>query len=211
MATLKAARGEIIVCTDDDCYVEPNFLNVALEAFRDPRVGMITGRILLFDADDAPVAIQTSTRSRRFNAGEVLRAGEVQGASLAYRRRAAIAAGGFDPLLGAGTPFPAEDLDFGLRVLAAGWDALYVPEFLVLHHHGRDQEAAARLTRGYRIGAGAVYAKALLEQTSMRRKVLRAWVGQQYLWLRKAPTLLLYEYFGAISYLLARHRAARGA
>lgn len=205
-AALAAARGDFVACTDDDCYVDPGFLEAALEAFEDPRVGYISGRILLFDPDDAPITIQTATEPRRFPAGQVVRAGEVQGASLAFRRQAAIAAGGFDPMLGAGTAFPAEDLDFVLHMSAAGWDGAYVPELLVHHHHGRRGEAAARVYRGYRFGAAAVYVKALLGLPGLRRKVFKTWARQQGRAFRTAPRHAFYEHLGAARYVGARLR-----
>lgn len=210
-AALAAARGGIVACTDDDCYVAPDFLEAILAAFADPRLGYISGRILLFDPDDAPVTIQTATEPKRFPAGAATGVGEIQGASLAFRREAAIAAGGFDPLLGAGTPFPSEDFDFGLRMSASGWDGAYVPELVVHHHHGRKADAAESLFRGYRIGAGAVYAKALLDLPGLRLRVLMAWARQQKWLLRSAPRHAWLEYVGAARYLRARRRARRAA
>lgn len=213
VAALAAARGDIVACTDDDCYAEPDFLDAALKAFADPRIGYISGRILLFDPTDAPVTIQTATEPKRFPAGEATGVGEIQGASLAFRREAAIAAGGFDPMLGAGTPFPSEDFDFSLRMSAAGWDGAYVPELVVHHHHGRKADAAAHLYRGYRIGAAAVYVKALLDLPGLRRKVLVAWAKQQRWMLRTAPKHAFYEHLGAVQYAFARlrRRFARSA
>lgn len=210
VAALAAARGEVVVCTDDDCYAAPDLLSVMLAAFADPNLGYATGRILLFDPTDAPVTIQPSTTPKRFPAGETVPVGDVQGANLAFRRDAAVAAGGFDPLLGAGTPFPSEDFDFSLRMSAAGWDGVYLPEAVVYHHHGRKPDAAARLFRGYRIGAGAVYAKSVFFLPGLRGKVLLAWARQQFWLLRSTPSLMFYEYWGAIRYLLARFGAARG-
>lgn len=205
-AALAAARGDIVACTDDDCYTEADFLEAALAAFADPRIGYISGRILLFDPDDAPVTIQTATEPKRFLAGEMTGVGEIQGASLAFRREAALAAGGFDPMLGAGTPFPAEDFDFALRMSAAGWDGAYVPGMTVHHHHGRKADAAAHLYRGYRMGAAAVYVKALLDLPGLRRKVLVAWARQQRWMLRTAPGHAFYEHLGAMQYVFARLR-----
>lgn len=210
VAALAASRGEIVVCTDDDCYPAPDFLEVNRAAFADPKIGYVTGRILLFDPTDAPVTIQTSTTPARFPAGRSTPVGDVQGANLAFRREAAIAAGGFDPLLGAGTKFPSEDFDFSLRMSAAGWDGAYLPQSVVYHHHGRKPEAASLLFRGYRIGAGAVYAKSVLFLPGLRRQVLLAWARQQYWLLKSTPSLMFYEYWGALSYLCTRLRAGLG-
>lgn len=205
-AALAAARGDIVAFTDDDCYVASDFIEAVRNAFADPRIGVVGGRVTLFDPNDAPVTILTSREPRRFPAGYIMRPGEVHGACLAFRRCAAMDAGGFDPLFGAGTAFPGEDFDLGLRVLAAGWDGAYAPEVVVQHHHGRKLDASRRLIRGYRMGAGAVFTKALLDLRGLRRQVIRAWAGQQFLWLRTAPLLMFYEYIGAVRYLWARRR-----
>ena len=53
----RAAAGEIIAFTDDDCYVSPDYLDRALEAFADPKVGFCGGRIKLYDISDYPITI----------------------------------------------------------------------------------------------------------------------------------------------------------
>lgn len=45
-AGIRAAEGEIIAFTDADCIPHSNWLSAAVEAFRDPKVGGVAGRIV---------------------------------------------------------------------------------------------------------------------------------------------------------------------
>ena len=57
-AGLRAARGEILAFTDDDCYPAEEFLSQLWVAFADPSVGYITGRInAAHDPTDYPITI----------------------------------------------------------------------------------------------------------------------------------------------------------
>jgi GT2 family glycosyltransferase len=100
--------------------------------------------------------------------------GHVQGANMAFRRDVLQAIGGFDPLLGAGTPFPCEDLDAASRASQAGWKGGYFPAPTVHHHHRRRTADVAPLLRSYRYGLGAYFASLLLRRVPPRR-VLGAW------------------------------------
>jgi GT2 family glycosyltransferase len=100
----------------------------------------------------------------------------VHGANLAVRREVLAAIGGFDPLLGPGTPcVAAEDIELVARAVWAGWRARYDPAPVVSHHHGRKPgEEADRVRRGYDYGRGAYYTKFLLDRRA-RRAYLRGW------------------------------------
>src|SRR4051812_1500415 len=45
----RAAQGEIVAFTDDDCYVLPILLDEAVNIFADSRIGYCGGRIELYD------------------------------------------------------------------------------------------------------------------------------------------------------------------
>ena len=54
----REARGALISLTDDDCYVVEDYVDAVLAAFDGrPDVGVLGGRILLFDPADARVTI----------------------------------------------------------------------------------------------------------------------------------------------------------
>jgi hypothetical protein len=68
--------------------------------------------------------------------------------------------GGFDPLLGAGAPFPyCEDRDMTFRVLKRGYTVLDVPDARVTHYGVRPWTALARERRAIGVALGAWHAK----------------------------------------------------
>ena len=159
----RPARGRIVAFTDDDCYPDPAFLDKAVEAMSAPRTGYVGGRIMLHDPMDLRVTIREDMQPEFIAARSVVHAGVIQGANIIVRREALESVGGFDDNLGAGTPFPCEDIDLVQRLSSAGWDGGYDPRPFVEHHHRRRGEDALRgLMRSYDLGRGAHYAKCLL-------------------------------------------------
>jgi len=152
-----------LVFTDDDCYPAQDFLTQALEAFRDPAVGYVGGRTLLFDTTDSPVAIRVDETHHRLEPRTYVPAGLIPGACFAIRRSVAREIGYFDPDLGAGTAFSCEDVDIVARASAAGWAGVYFPPMFVYHHHGRKHSQASALRRHYDYGRGAYHMKLLLD------------------------------------------------
>src|SRR4051794_35573556 len=131
------AKGEIIAFTDDDCFALPNFLDRAVEVFADPRIGYCGGRIELYDKSDDPIATLRYSEPQIFPPYSYMPAGTIQGANMIFRKRTLEDIGGFDDRLGAGTPFPCEDIDACARASFAGWWGGYAPGPTVLHAHGR--------------------------------------------------------------------------
>ena len=81
------------------------------------------------------------------------------GANFAVRTRAARTVGGFDELLGGGSPTGGgEDIEFWVRLVAAGHTLSYEPAAWLWHHH-RDSDAALRAQlAGYATGLGGYLA-----------------------------------------------------
>jgi cellulose synthase/poly-beta-1,6-N-acetylglucosamine synthase-like glycosyltransferase len=163
-AALKIARGEVLAFTDDDCYPASDFLNQVWQAFKDPSVGYIGGRILLHDPADYPVTVNESTIPRSWPGRKFNPVGNVSGANMAFRRQVLLDIGGFDPLLGPGSLFNAvaEDADVTAGASAIGWNGQYCPEVVVRHHHGRKAADVPSLMKSYAIGRGAFNTKLLL-------------------------------------------------
>jgi len=87
------------------------------------------------------------------------------GANFAVRRSAITRLGGFDPLLGAGSPGRGgEDLDMFLRVILAGGRICYLPSALVWHRHRADTLALGEQIYSYGYGLGAYVAKHVLNR-----------------------------------------------
>lgn len=160
----RATRAPLVAFIDDDCYADPAYLQDVITCFAEqPSLGFLGGRIELFDPTDLPVTIKTSRERADYAPGTVLRAGELHGANMAFRRTALEAVAGFDDALGAGTPFPCEDIDVLARLLLAGWPGAYDPRPWVAHHHGRRTSAElAQLMQSYDAGRGAFQTKMVL-------------------------------------------------
>ena len=173
---IAAARGEILAFTDDDCYPRPDYLLALADVFQAHDAGVLGGRVVRHDPTDANVSIRDVDTPASIEPGTFVRPGTVHGANLAMRREVFAAIGGFDPLLGPGTPcVAAEDIELVARAVWAGWRARYDPAFVVSHHHGRKPgEEADRVRRGYDYGRGAYYTKFLLNPRA-RRVYLRSW------------------------------------
>jgi glycosyltransferase involved in cell wall biosynthesis len=172
----RAAAGDVISFTDDDCYVARDYatqLEKALAA--EPDVGFFGGRIELFDPTDLPITILLGDHVYRIRPYKFVRPGAIQGANFGVRRSAIENAGGYDTRLGAGTRFPAEDIELVGRIAALGGSGIYFPKVIVAHHHGRKLKSEkAKLFKGYDWGAGAYYAL-MWRYKHMRLRLLWAW------------------------------------
>lgn len=198
---VRASRGKIVVSIDDDCYPAPDYLDAVSEAFEDPDVGYIGGRILLDDPTDRPVTINTLSEPRTLPPRSHVPAGLIQGANMAFRREVFDRIGGFDELFGAGAAFSGGDVEFAARASARGWKGAYVPEALVYHAHGRKtEEAARRLLRWYDRGRGAYYVKMILD-SPLRAEYLKRWWWSSD---RRRAWQLLRELRGGVAYLARR-------
>ena len=173
----QSARSGIIVCIDDDCYPEKDYLDSIFDCFaNDPRLGFAGGRILLHDPTDRRITIQEHLEPFSFAPGSFIPAGAIHGANVAYRRAALIEVGGFDPWFGGGACYSGEEVELMARISAAGWYGAYDPKPLVYHHHGRKTANDEwRLRRWYDRGRGAYYAKCMLNR-KMRKVYIMKWL-----------------------------------
>lgn len=197
-AGVRAASGEVLVFTDDDCLPTINFIDATKLVFdEDARIGFSGGRILLHDPSDQPITIQESMTREQIEPGQFIEAGLIQGANFAFRRSALLQIGGFDPFFGAGSFYAVEDIDSVARVSAAGWRGVYDPRPLVYHHHGRKTLADATVLEStYARGRGAYYVKCMLG----KRWSTDAW--KQWYWScrRKNLPSLWREFAGGTSF-----------
>jgi len=202
----RETRSALISLTDDDCYVAEDYVDSILAAFDGrPDVGVLGGRILLFDPEDARVTIDERDHPVEIAPRSFVAAGALKGANLSFRREALEAIGGFDPELGAGTPFPCEDLDAVAAVLWAGFKGRFDPRPLVLHHHRRRLPDIPRLKAGYDRGRGAYYAKFLL-RPECRRAYVAGWLRQVRRNLNGAGLVQLFREFRSAAAYLRSHR-----
>lgn len=205
------SSGDIIAFIDDDVYIWPDHIDRAQEIFADSRIGFAGGRVELFDPTDIPWSIQTSTERKLLPPRSYVEPGWLLGANMIFRRQALEAIGGFDPELGPGTRFIADDPDVQQRASFAGWWGLYSPDIVVGHHHRRKANDVLPLMRDYSMGGGAYFVKFLLGSET-RPIFLQIWTRKWY-WdalrlLRggSGARNLWWEVQGAVWYLLHRLR-----
>lgn len=194
------ATGEILAFTDDDCYVDPDYLVALDNMFQDQQVGYGTGRIMLYDPSDFRVTINESMQHKEFPPGKYIAPGEVKGANMAFRRSVLAEISGFDPLFGSGAFFPSEDCDAAARASIGGNKGVYDPHLCVYHHHGRKAGNLGAIYRDYDVGRGAYHAKLLLHC----RKPTHFLQGMRGLPRRilTRPSTLYWELQGAVTYML---------
>jgi hypothetical protein len=194
----RAADGEFIAFTDDDCYPEENYLDAILACFKKDPLGFIGGRILLYDQTDFPITIQELDRRVELRPGDFIPAGLIQGANFAFRRAALEKVNGFDDRMGPGTPFVCDDVEILARLVANGYVGTYDPSPVVYHHHRRKSAAeVASLAKSYDYGRGAYYAKCMLDPV-MRKVYAKNWYRQ----IRNQSGLSTFrETVGAIRFL----------
>jgi GT2 family glycosyltransferase len=172
---------EVVAYTDDDCIVSDGWLAALAAEFQNPDVSAVYGRLLPWESSErtgaevgfkaATERVEYSHRTPPWYIGH--------GGNMAFRRRDLLAAGGFDPLLGAGGFFGAcEDPDIAYRMLAAGKTVVYSPNALAYHKHWKDWRAQRRMERAYGIGAGAQFAKYIRCGDSYGLRLLATWIWQ---------------------------------
>ncbi len=104
-AGLQAARGEIVVCTDDDAFAPHQWLAAILRTFKEvqPTPHIVGGPIVPLVVDRRPSWFRDSYELRSWGEdAHFLRPGERRfpTGNVAYRRNLLLAAGGYDPALG---------------------------------------------------------------------------------------------------------------
>jgi glycosyltransferase involved in cell wall biosynthesis len=180
-AGIKAAKGDLIAFTDDDCYLDDNYYQALRLVFAEPQqfqYGM--GQILLYDqTDDRRIANARIQRMGIIPPGTALPTGTFQGANIFFLREVFEKAGLFRDDLGSGTPFPCEDIEFGTRCSLAGFTGVFTPLVKVLHHHGRKagSREADETVIGYEIGRGAYYGAMIVDG---RTEAWKLWLATTY-------------------------------
>ena len=154
---IREAAHEIVLVTDDDCTVEPDWVGTAWRLMADDPDKLVTGRVLpvgeasaVLDTVDDPIA--------RDHTGKV-RGGLLFPNNMVLNRSLVLAEGGFDERFGPDEA--AEDNDFCYRWLRAGRRLVYEPTLTVHHDDWRTPEQLERLYARYARGEGFLYAKHL--------------------------------------------------
>ncbi|MBN1814990.1 MAG: glycosyltransferase [Anaerolineae bacterium] len=193
---LRVACGELLAITNDDCRPAANWLGRIVEEFMvDREVVAVFGPFLPLRPPGGALSVAALTgRRRRVQHGmeEVWRLG--YGGNMAFRRQAVTEAGGFDEMLGPGSPhgWGCNDVDLVYRVLRNGGTAVYVPDVVVWHVQQFGLSQALRREASYARGAGAIVAKLLRcgDQNAWRLLAQRLWpVGPGRTWGELAQSM----------------------
>jgi len=156
---IEAASGELLMFTDDDCYIDNQYMEQLLQHFDRQCYHFCGGRILLWDETDAMVSVNYHNDFFEIPAGSFLPAGTIQGANMVIHREAIEKVGGFHPQMGAGTKLRCEDIELLGRICMHGFTGAYLPQLVVYHHHGRKPgPEVEQLRRENDIGRGVYYA-----------------------------------------------------
>ncbi len=160
---VSASTTDLVVLTDDDCEAPRGWLGELLAPFADdPQLGAVVSSVVAGPHDPRAGCIPTFVLTEPFVIRSVHdpRLLRGLGPSLALRRAAWAAVGGFDEALGAGARFRAGGHpDLFLRMVAAGFAIHGRPRPALIHHGFRPWAEADRSLRDYCYGGGALWAK----------------------------------------------------
>jgi GT2 family glycosyltransferase len=163
--------GELVAFTDDDCVVDPGWLDDLGVELEDSLVQALTGYVgplelespaqFLFESHGGFVG---GLERRVFHgvwANPALTSGQVgAGANSIFRRTAFERVGLFAEDLGPGTPTrAADDNDMFCRILDSGYRIVFDPARVVWHRHRRDEEALRAILSDYGVSSSAFVAR----------------------------------------------------
>lgn len=158
---VRNANGEILVFTDDDCQVAPQYFDDLMRHYaRDNQPVIRGGRVDLGDPMDAAITVKTDSQ-RAILTNEQHPGGFVHGCNLTMAKAVFDKIGPWDERFGPGAEFiAAEDTEMNYRALKSGVMVEYVPDMATRHFHGRRTiNSIAELTRQYQTGNGALLGK----------------------------------------------------
>jgi len=160
---LSVASRRVVAFTDDDCYITNEYITRLAKLFDESFYDFVAGSVTLFDPTDAKIGVTSEHTYSRIMPYSFIPTGVFLGANMVFKRTVLDAIGGFDNMLGPGTPWRCEDIDLAARASAAGFTGAVVPTLNVKHHHGRkpgpEVDALKRLNDRAR---GAYYMKSIL-------------------------------------------------
>lgn len=158
---IRLARGDILVFTDDDCRVAPDYFAVLAAHYRHQSGPVVVGgRVELGDPTDAPITIKTEDAFATLG-GVQHPGGFVHGCNLTMTRSVLDRVGMWDERFGPGAPFKAaEETELNYRAHKAGIPVHYLPSLVSQHFHGRKGLSDVKdLNRSYQFGNGALFGK----------------------------------------------------
>jgi glycosyltransferase involved in cell wall biosynthesis len=164
-AGLHETRGSVIVITDDDCTVPPNWLETFASIFATyPKVAVAFCCVEAGEHDRAAGFVPDFVRTgdRMLTTMHDARHVRGLGAGIAVRRDMIEEIGGFDSMLGPGSKFhDCDDRDIAIRALLARHHVFETSTIAVKHFGFRSWQQGPQLARRNFLGIGAAYSKFL--------------------------------------------------
>ena len=186
-AGARASRAPFVAFLDDDAAPAEGWVGALLDAFSDPEVMAVTGRVVPFEAEAAarrrmriPVEPDLGVESRAVSRTtpdwfEICNFGGLGiGANMAFRRAAFDLWPGFRESLGRGTPMQGgEEHHAFFELVRRGYKVVYTPEAAVEHRYPHTMAAIRRNEFRYLAGAAAYATLLLLEEPEYRQRTLK--------------------------------------
>jgi GT2 family glycosyltransferase len=183
---------EFVAFSDDDVVLDPGWLDALMEPLlRDPGIDVSTGLVLPAELETwAQVCFE---QYRGFGRGFAQRVFAADGhdaeprflhpywggpfgtgTSMAFRRSALRAIGGFDPALGAGSlARSGSDVEAFSHIILRGGRLAYQPRAICWHAHRRDESELRRQLLDYGAGLTAILTKWCIRHPSLLVSILR--------------------------------------
>ena len=162
---MQNAHTELVAFTDDDCIVPEGWLRTMAASMADPRVELVWGQVLAppelaaREARDGVTPVLPLAQRERLDARNGFRVFGMC-ANCGLRRSAWQRVGGFDNMLGTGSPlYSGEDFDISYRIFRTGGTVLLEPDLYVFHHGFRTLSDWSKTVRDYGLGVGSFYFK----------------------------------------------------
>ncbi len=185
----KLARGDYLAFTDDDCYVDKNWLLMFENGFEDGKWDALGGQSLNPFPDNIPARANQYIVDFLYN--YLIDEGEnallLVSNNVAYRRSVFEALGGFDENF----TIASEDCELSFRLVAKGYRQRYCPDAKVWHH--RNLTWWEFISLQFRYGRGGYYFHETTKQIETN-KCIKPHLKKHYfmelaqsLWRAKAP------------------------
>jgi GT2 family glycosyltransferase len=151
---LERVQTRFVAITDDDCFVDPDWLRHLVSRLRGAPDRVVTGRVKAVGEGVVGVTSQTERVAHRPRLTFDTLSGGNMGTSMSVIRRVGL----FDPDPRLRT---AEDGEWAYRALRAGVPIVYAPEVAVSHYGWRSEGQRAFQYRDYARSQGGFYGKYL--------------------------------------------------
>ncbi|MEJ7618603.1 MAG: glycosyltransferase [Pyrinomonadaceae bacterium] len=185
---IASSRGEIVVATDDDVVMPPQWLEKLVAPFAADDVMIVTGNVLPLELDTTAqqlfevygglgrgfdtLAVGKTWFNQFKSAVPTWNLGATANAAFRARIFSDPAIGLFDETLGAGSPTGcSEDTYLFYKVLKAGYTLFYEPSAFVWHTHRREMDALRHQIYNYSKGHVAYHLLTFINDRDLRALV----------------------------------------